>query len=580
MGAFKKLASNVGKFKIYAMLSPIAVICESILEVFIPRVMTLIIDEGIANSDMQLVWQYGIIMILMALGALAFGVAGGRLTAIAGVGFANNLRETMFAKTQDFAFANIDKFSTGSLVTRMTTDVTYVRNAFIMVIRIGFRAPAIFIAAMIMVLDIEPMIALVFLAFLPVACLIVGVMAKFAFPLFDKMFKKFDIMNNKVQENLTAIRVVKAFSREGHETESFRTASKNVQEAQMRAEKLMVVAMPMATLAMYCCMILVLWLGSGFISSGSMTSGELASLITYVGLILMSVVMLANIVINVMISRASIKRIGEVLNEEPAITDTECDEKLQVADGSIVFEDVKFSYYGDENNLILDGLNLTINSGETVGIIGSTGSAKTTLVQLISRLYDVDGGKVIVGGNDVKDYKIKVLRDASAMVLQQNVLFSGTIKENLLWGNENATDEMIVEACKNADANDFIMSFPDKYETYLGQGGVNVSGGQKQRLCIARALLKKPKIMILDDSTSAVDTATDAKIRAAFREKLAETTVIIIAQRVQSVRDADKIIIMSEGRIAAVGTHYELLETNAIYQEINASQQKGADIDG
>ncbi len=580
MKTLKKLASNVGQFKIYAILAPIAVMGESILEVLIPRVMTLIIDDGIANSDMQSVWYYGAIMIVMALGALICGVAGGRLSAIAGVGFANNLRESMFAKTQDFSFSNIDKFSTGSLVTRITTDITFVRNAFIMIIRIGVRAPTMFLFAMFMVIDIEPTIALVFIGFLPVACLIVGVLAMFAFPMFDKMFKKFDFMNNKVQENLTAIRVVKAFSREGHETEAFRKASRSVQEAQMRAEKLLVLAMPMATLAMYGCMVLVLWLGSGFISSGSMTSGELASLITYVGLILMAVVMLANIVINVMISRASAKRIGEVLNEEPDIKDDNCDPALQVADGSVVFEDVKFSYFNDDGNLILDGVNLTINSGETVGIIGSTGSAKTTLVQLISRLYDVSGGRVLVGGHDVRDYKINVLRDASAMVLQKNVLFSGTIKENLLWGNPNATDDMIREACKNADADDFVMSFPNQYETDLGQGGVNVSGGQKQRLCIARALLKKPKIMILDDSTSAVDTATDAKIRSAFKENLADTTVIIIAQRVQSVRDADKIIIMNEGAIEAIGTHQELLDTNAIYQEINASQQKGAEIDG
>ncbi|MFI3229123.1 MAG: ABC transporter ATP-binding protein [Bacillota bacterium] len=576
----KTLSKHIGKFKIYAILAPITVALEAVLEVFIPRVMTIIIDDGIGNSDMQIVWQYGALMILMALCAMACGVACGVFTATAGVGFANNLREAEFAKTQDFSFANIDKFSTGSLVTRLTTDVTYVRNAFIMVIKIGVRAPAIFIASMIMVITIEPIIALIFMAFLPIAIAIVCIMAKFVFPLFDKMFKKFDIMNNKVQECLTAIRVVKAFSREGHETEEFRHASREVQQTQLRAEKLMVIATPLATCAMYACMLTVLWMGGDFIIEGSMTSGELASLITYVGLILMSVVMVSNIIINVIMSRASAKRICEVLNEEPDISDENCDASLAVEDGSIAFKDVQFSYFKDDNNLILNGVNLTINSGETVGIIGSTGSAKTTLVQLVSRLYDVQGGSVVVGGHDVRDYKLKVLRDASAMVLQQNILFSGTIRENLLWGNAGATEDMMREACKNADADDFVMSFPKQYDTDLGQGGVNVSGGQKQRLCIARALLKKPKIMILDDSTSAVDTATDAKIRASFKENLADTTVIIIAQRVQSVKDADKIIIMNEGAIDAIGTHEELLKTNEIYKDINASQQKGVGIDG
>lgn len=573
---FRTIFSHVGEYKKQAILTPVAIVGEVIMEVTIPLVMAKIIDNGIKEGDIGYVAGMGALMVAMALLSLFFGAIAGRLGAVAGMGFAKNLRGAMFRKVQDFSFSNVDKFSTASLTTRLTTDVTNLQNAFMMLIRGAFRSPIMLVSATIMAFCVNPKLSVVFLFAIPVLGISIFFIATKAFPRFEKMLSQYDAMNGMVQENLTGIRVVKAFAREDYETKRFSETSDGVRRAQVFAEKLIILNMPIMQLVMYGSICAILWFGGNMAVDGDILTGQLSSFIMYVGQILISLMMLSMLFIMFVISRASMQRVYEVLSEEPAIADPE-GASVMPEDGSISFRNVSFSYFGDMNNLALENISLDIKSGETIGIIGGTGSSKSTLVQLIPRLYDATEGTVTVGGHDVREYSLETLRDQVAMVLQKNVLFTGTIKDNLKWGNGDATDEEIIEACKSACAHDFIMGFPDGYDTYMGQGGVNVSGGQKQRLCIARALLKKPGIIILDDSTSAVDTATDSSIRKAFREKLADTTTIIIAQRISSVMDADRIIVMDGGEINGIGTHEELMKSNEIYREVYDSQQKGAD---
>mgnify|MGYP004461848705 FL=1 len=573
---YKKILSCVGEYKKYAILTPVTIIGEVLMELLIPTIMAMIIDKGIKNGDIGYVAKMGSIMIAMSLLSLAFGALAGRFAAVAGMGFSKNLRAKLFEKVQSFSFSNVDKFSSSSLITRLTTDVTNTQNAFMMVIRMAIRSPIMFIGAIIMAVRINGELSLVLLIVLPLLALALVLIISKAFPKFLAMLEKYDAMNSRVQENLIGIRVVKAFVREKYEKDNFFNTADIVRKAQVSAEKLIIMNMPVMQIAMYTSIVAVLWFGGNMAVNGTMGTGELASFITYITQILMSLMMLSMIFIMLVISRASIQRISEVLNEEPSIKDCE-NSTEKVTDGSVRFENVSFSYFDDMNNLALENINLDIKSGETIGIIGGTGSSKTSLVQLIPRLYDTTSGTVYVGGKDVKSYSLDELRNNVAMVLQKNVLFSGTIRDNLKWGDENASDAEIIDACKSACADDFVQSFPDGYDTDMGQGGVNVSGGQKQRLCIARALLKKPKIIILDDSTSAVDTATDSNIRKAFREKLSDTTTFIIAQRISSVQDADRIIVMDNGKINGIGTHEELLENNEIYREVYESQQKGAE---
>lgn len=573
---YKKILSCVGEYKKYAILTPVTIIGEVLMELLIPTIMAMIIDKGIKNGDIGYVAKMGSIMIAMSLLSLAFGALAGRFAAVAGMGFSKNLRAKLFEKVQSFSFSNVDKFSSSSLITRLTTDVTNTQNAFMMVIRMAIRSPIMFIGAIIMAVRINGELSLVLLVVLPLLALALVLIISKAFPKFLAMLEKYDSMNSRVQENLIGIRVVKAFVREKYEKDNFFNTADIVRKAQVSAEKLIIMNMPVMQIAMYTSIVAVLWFGGNMAVNGTMGTGELASFITYITQILMSLMMLSMIFIMLVISRASIQRISEVLDEEPSIKDCE-NSTEKVTDGSVRFENVSFSYFDDMNNLALENINLDIKSGETIGIIGGTGSSKTSLVQLIPRLYDTTSGTVYVGGKDVKSYSLDELRNNVAMVLQKNVLFSGTIRDNLKWGDENASDAEIIDACKSACADDFVQSFPDGYDTDMGQGGVNVSGGQKQRLCIARALLKKPKIIILDDSTSAVDTATDSNIRKAFREKLSDTTTFIIAQRISSVQDADRIIVMDNGKINGIGTHEELLENNEIYREVYESQQKGAE---
>ena len=571
----KKLASNVRGYVGETIATPFVMVGEVLMETTIPLVISAIIDSGIKQNDINVVWKYGILMMIMAIVSLCFGGAGGWFASKASAGFAKNLRKKLFDKVQDFSFANIDRFSTPSLITRLTTDVNNVSQTFQMMIRMMIRSPMMFIIATVMAFRVNSRLAMVFLVAVPVLVVGILVIIKKAFPMFESMLRKYDDMNASVQENLTAIRVVKAFVHEDYEIDKFVRTSENVRKAMAKAEKIVALNGPLMTLVVNSCTIAVLWFGGVQITEGLMTTGQLVSFITYIMQILMSLMMLSMIVVMFAFAKASAERICQVLDEKIDITDGSSD--FVPADGSIVFDDVCFSYAKKEDNLTIDHLSCSIKSGETIGIIGGTGSAKTTFVQLIPRLYDVLSGSISVGGHDVREYRIKTLRDSVAMVLQNNVLFSGTIKDNLRWGDKDATDEEIEAACRAASAHDFIMSFPDGYDTVLGQGGVNVSGGQKQRLCIARALLKKPKVLILDDSTSAVDTATDAKIRAAFRSELSDTTKLIIAQRISSVSDADRIIVLADGRIDAIGTHEELLAENEIYREVYNSQQKGVE---
>lgn len=571
----RKLLSLLrGKDFWMSILTPILIVGEVIMEVSIPKAMSKIVDIGIANRDIDYVLKAGGIMVLMALASLFFGAMAAWTASVASMGFGRSVRQSLFYRVQDFSFSNIDRFSTSSLITRMTTDITNLQNAFMMVIRTLVRAPIMFISASIMAFSINAELSCIFLVAVPILGTVLAFTISKAHPRFKKMLRCFDKLNAKIQENLIGIRVVKAFVRGDYEDQNFDECADDVRQTQIRAERMVILNMPIMQMMVYLCIILVLWLGGNMIVAGQMGTGELVSFISYVNQILMSLMMIAFSFTMLVISKASVSRIVEVLNDTPDIPDHK-DSDIAVADGSIAFEDVSFSYQGDLSRCALEHINLQIKSGETIGIIGGTGSAKSTLVHLIPRLYEATEGAVKVGGVDVKDYRQKTLRDQVAMVLQKNVLFSGTIRENLRWGNPDATDEEIVAACKAAQAHDFIMEFPNGYDTELGQGGLNVSGGQKQRLCIARALLKKPKIVILDDSTSAVDTATDSKIRAAFHKELSDTTTIIIAQRISSVSDADRIVVLEEGKISAVGTHDELLKSSEIYREVYESQQKG-----
>ena len=581
MNSLKKLFVGLEKrFKVSAFVAPLLIMGEVLLEVLIPLIMARIIDVGISNHDVNFVVKYGLIMILAALASLGFGVFAGRYAAVASVGFARNIRRRLFNKIQDFSFGNVDKFSTSSLITRLTTDVTNTQNTFQMIIRMCIRSPFMFVSAIIMSFYINSKMALIFIAAIPLIAIPAAIIMKKAFPRFQEMMKNYDLLNGTVQENLIGIRAVKAFVREKDEIERFKIAANAVRETQVKAEKLVILNMPIMQLVMYLSIIAILWFGGNFIIAGSMQLGELISFITYLTQILMSLMMISMIFVMLVISKASINRIVEVLDEEVDIKSVEKSKAVcTVKDGSIKFENVSFSYDKQENTAVLRNINVDIKSGMTVGIVGGTGSSKTTFVQLIPRLYDVLSGNVEVGGVNVKDYELETLRNSVAMVLQKNVLFSGTIKDNLRWGNGNATDEEIIEACKAASAHDFISSFPNGYETELGQGGVNLSGGQKQRLCIARALLKQPKILILDDSTSAVDTATDAAIRKNLSSTLENTTKIIIAQRISSIQDADVIYVLDEGEIVDFGNHEKLLETCQIYKEVYESQLKGNDFD-
>ena len=573
----KRLLKSVREFKKDALLTPFFVVLEVVMEVIIPLVMAMLIDKGIDGQDMAAIWKYGIILVACAMLALVFGAAAGTFAARASTGFARNLRHDMYYNVQNFSFSNIDKFSTGSIVTRLTTDVTNVQNAFQMCTRIAVRCPVMLVFALFMAMKINSRMALVFLAVLPILAIGMGILMKVVGPVFERAFKIYDRMNTVVQENVRGIRVVKTYVREDHETEKFEGVSGMLYRTFSKAQKTMAGVMPLMQFCMYACMLLISWFGARLIVGGSMTTGELTSMFSYAMQILMSLMMVAMVFVMITMAKASAERVAEILDEQPDLHNP-ANPIHEVKDGAIEFDDVSFSYKGDAHKLALKNVNLHIKAGQTVGILGGTGSAKSTLVQLIPRLYDTTHGTVKVGGVDVRDYDIEALRDQVAMVLQKNVLFSGTIKENLRWGDENASDAELERVCRLAQADEFIQQMPDQYDTHIEQGGSNVSGGQKQRLCIARALLKKPKILILDDSTSAVDTKTDALIRKAFAEEIPDTTKIIIAQRVSSVQDADQIVILDGGTVQAVGTHDELLATNTIYQEIyNQQNRKGGE---
>lgn len=573
----KKLLCSVREFKRDSLLSPLFITFEVIMEVIIPVLMAALIDKGIDAGNMSFILKMGLALVVCAIISLAFGALAGKHAAIGSAGFARNLRHDMYYNVQNFSFSNIDKFSTASIVTRLTTDVSNVQNAYQMIIRMAVRAPIMLIFAMTMAFSVNSKLSLIFLGCVPILGVGLYLIIRKAHPIFERVFKTYDKLNNVVQENLHGIRVVKSFVREEFEEKKFEAISQDIYEDFTKAEKTIAFNMPLMQLCMYGCMLLISWIGARLIVGSEMTTGQLMSFITYVMQILMSLMMLSMVFVTIIISKASAERIVEILEEESDIKNCE-NPVTEVRDGDICFDNVTFSYAKREDKLALNKVNLKIKSGETVGIIGGTGVSKTTLVQLIPRLYDVTSGALTVGGVDVRNYDIETLRNEVAMVLQKNVLFSGTIKENLRWGNEKATDEEIKRVCSLAQADDFIEAFPDKYDTYIEQGGTNVSGGQKQRLCIARALLKKPKILILDDSTSAVDTKTDALIRKAFSEEIPDTTKIIIAQRISSVEDADKIIVMEGGEINGIGTHEELLENNAIYKEVYISQMKGGTI--
>lgn len=575
----RTLLKEVKEYKTASIATPIFMILEVLFETLIPFLMASIIDKGVNTGDIHHIYKVGGIMIVAAFLGLLAGMAGGRYGARASTGFAKNLRNAMFDQIQTYSFANIDHFSTAGLVTRLTTDVTNVQNAYQMMLRMMMRAPASMVCAMVMAFAINARLASIYL----VAVLILGIILFFiirhATAYFQQAFPKYDTLNESVQENVSAIRVVKAYVREEEETSKFKRASKNIYDIFVKAEKNVIWNAPIMMFTVYTCIILISWFGAKMIVVDSLTTGELMSLLAYCMNILMSLMMLSMVFVMISMSMASMRRIAEVLNEKTDIHNPE-HPVYEVADGSITFKNVDFSYKKDSAEKVLKDINLEIHSGETIGIIGGTGSAKTSLVNLISRLYDVTDGEILVGGKNVKEYDLEVLRNQVSVVLQKNVLFTGSILDNLRWGDKEATDEECIQACKLACADEFIERFPDKYNTHIEQGGNNVSGGQKQRLCIARALLKKPKILILDDSTSAVDTATDAKIRRAFREEIPDTTKLIIAQRVSSVQDADRIIVMDEGKIHGFGTHDELLASDEIYREVYESQtQGGGDFD-
>lgn len=571
----KQFAPCVKEYWWAALLSPLTVIIEVLLEVRIPMLMSQIVDTGITNRDLQYVVNMGVQMVAFALCSLAAGALSAWFASIAGMGLGAGLRQGMFDRVQDFAFSNVDRFSTASLVTRLTTDVNRVQMTFMMLIRVCVRAPVMLVSATVLAWQLNGELVMVFLIAIPVLGGLLALIATRAFPRFQVMLEKFDGLNARVQETLMAIRVVKAFVRSKFEKEKFEVTNDDLKRASIMAEKILVWNGPLMTLAMYACIVAIVWFGGKLIAFGSMETGQLMSFISYVTQILMSLMMITNTFVMIVMSKASANRICEVLQEKPDISDAQADPALAVPDGSIEMRHVFFRYNQEAEKPVLSDISLSIRSGETIGVIGGTGSAKSTLVQMIPRLYEAEEGEVLVGGHNVKDYTLDHLRGAVAMVLQKNVLFSGTIRENLLWGNPEATDEEMIEACKAAQAHEFVMAFPDGYETNLGQGGVNVSGGQKQRLCIARALLKNPKILILDDSTSAVDTATDSKIREALRAHRSDTTTIIIAQRVTSVCEADRVIVLDDGKINDIGTHSELLARNQIYQEVYYSQQEG-----
>ena len=583
MTNFRKLIYGLEKkYIFFTFLAPLTMMGEVAMEVVIPLLMAKIVDVGIASHNIQYVVQTGLLMIGAAFLSLTFGVLSGRFAALASTGFSHNLRRNLFGHVQDLAFSNMDKFGTASLVTRLTSDVTNAQNTYQMVIRICVRSPAMLVFAVIMSFNIDRELASFLLVVIPVLGAVLALIGFMAFPRFREMLKQYDSLNSNVQENLTGIRVVKSFVQEGAESKKFSATAEKLRNAQLKAERIIIFNMPVLQLTMYACIIVLLWSGGNRIIAGSMQPGELISFLTYINQILMSLMMISMIFVMLILSRASISRIMEVLDEEPAIKEpaatADSGEATQqsIQSGSVEFQNVSFSYT-EQGTPVLSNINLTIPSGTTVGIIGGTGSSKSTLVQLIPRLYDVTGGKVLVDGKDVRRLSLETLRQAVGMVLQKNVLFSGTIRENLLWGDKKASQQEIEVACQHADADEFIKSFPQGYETVLGQGGVNLSGGQKQRLCIARALLTKPRILILDDSTSAVDTATDARIRQSLRTSLPDTTKIIIAQRITSIQDADMIVVLDDGIIAATGTHTQLLETCGIYREVYESQQKGQD---
>ena len=598
-GGWKKMAGCIGEYKVPTIFTSVLVACEVLFEVFIPLIMAQIVNVGMDTTidsftftielgKLNWVWftltdrkmfilACGGLMVAMALVSLFFGFMSGRLAAKASTGFAKNLRKKLFYKIENFSFANLDRFNTASLVTRLTTDVNNIQMSYQVIFRMLVRSPIMLVLAICMAVSISPDLSVIFAVALPILLIGIIVGVKVVFPRFEKMLHKYDDMNESTQENLIGIRAVKAFVREDNEIAKFKKVSSTVQKLQLSAERIIVIMFPFMQLLVYGCLICVAWFGGNDIIVGKMYLGDFTAFLSYIMQILMSLMMVAMGFMTIVMSRASLDRIVEVLDEKIDIEDGADAKDIEVADGSIDFDNVDFSYSKSHDVLNLENIDLHIKSGETIGIIGGTGSAKTTLVQLIPRLYDTLEGEVKVGGVNVKDYKLDNLRAAVGMVLQKNVLFSGTIKQNLLWGNPQATDEEVEHAAKAAQAHDFIMSFPDGYQTELGQGGVNVSGGQKQRLCIARALLKHPKIMILDDSTSAVDTATDAKIRSGLKNEFGDTTVIIIAQRISSVEDADRIIVMNDGKIDAVGTHEELIATNRIYQDVYNSQKKGSD---
>ena len=579
-----RLSQSIREYKKDSILAPIYVSLEVLLEVVIPILMASLIDYGIDAGNLNYVLKMGIMLLTFAGISLLTGALAGRSAAIASSGFAKNLRQDMYYNVQNFSFSNIDKFSTASIVTRLTTDVTNVQNAFQMIIRMAFRAPIMLTFAMIAAFRIHAQLSLIFLVAVPVLGIGLYIIMIMAHPIFEQIFKIYDRLNSIIQENLHGVRVVKSFIREEYEEEKFMNVSDQIYQNFTKAEKILAFNMPLMQFCMYSCTLLISWFGARLIiTSGNdpvsgLSTGQLMSLIAYATQILMSLMMLSMVFVMITISRASAERIVEVLDEESDLKNG-AHPIYEVKDGSITFENVSFKYYQSAEKECLKQINLAIESGQTIGIIGGTGSSKTSLVQLIPRLYDVTKGRVMVGGVDVRDYDLESLRQQVAMVLQKNILFSGTIKENLRWGNEQATDEELKRACELAQADDFIQNFPDGYDTYIEQGGSNVSGGQKQRLCIARALLKKPKILILDDSTSAVDTKTDALIRQGFASDIPNTTKIIIAQRISSIQDADQILVMNDGEINAIGTHDELLKTCSIYQEVYHSQVNGGNVD-